>query len=34
MFDGRIVEEGSYDLAERIQKNGYDWIAQKHTVTA
>lgn len=34
MFDGRIVEEGGYDLAEKIQKGGYDWIAQKHTVTA
>jgi Fe-S cluster assembly ATP-binding protein len=30
MFDGRIVEEGGFDLAEQIQREGYDWIATKH----
>lgn len=34
MFEGRIVEVGGFDLAEKIQKNGYDWIAAKHAVTA
>jgi Fe-S cluster assembly ATP-binding protein len=31
MFDGRIVEEGGFDLAEKIQKQGYDWVAEKYT---
>jgi len=31
MFDGRIVEEGGFDLAERIQAEGYDWVAEKYT---
>jgi len=30
MFAGRIVEEGGFDLAERIQRDGYDWIAEKY----
>ncbi|MEP7285672.1 MAG: Fe-S cluster assembly ATPase SufC [Chloroflexota bacterium] len=30
MFDGRIVEEGGFDLAEKIQAQGYDWIAEKY----
>jgi Fe-S cluster assembly ATP-binding protein len=35
MYDGRIVEEGGFELAQKIQDGGYDWIAQKHAaVTA
>jgi Fe-S cluster assembly ATP-binding protein len=30
MFEGRIVEEGGFDLAEKIQEQGYDWIAEKY----
>jgi len=30
MFEGRIVEEGNFDLAEKIQERGYDWIAEKY----
>jgi Fe-S cluster assembly ATP-binding protein len=30
MFDGRIVEEGGFELAEKIQTQGYDWVAEKY----
>ncbi len=30
MYQGRIVEEGGFDLAEKIQAQGYDWIAEKY----
>jgi len=30
MYDGRIVEEGGFDLAEKIQSQGYDWVAEKY----
>ena len=30
MFQGRIVESGGFDLAEKIQANGYDWVAEKY----
>lgn len=30
MYDGRVVEEGGFDLAERIQAQGYDWVAEKY----
>lgn len=30
MFEGRIVEEGGFDLAEKIQEQGYDWVAEKY----
>ncbi len=30
MFAGRIVEEGGFELAEKIQANGYDWVAEKY----
>jgi Fe-S cluster assembly ATP-binding protein len=30
MFEGRIVEEGGFELAEKIQAQGYDWIAEKY----
>lgn len=30
MFQGRIVESSGFDLAEKIQANGYDWVAEKY----
>jgi len=30
MFNGKIVEEGGFELAEKIQANGYDWVAEKY----
>jgi Fe-S cluster assembly ATP-binding protein len=30
MFEGHIVEEGGFELAEKIQKQGYDWVAEKY----
>lgn len=30
MFEGRVVESGGNELAEKIQKNGYDWVAEKY----
>lgn len=34
MYQGRVVEEGGFDLAEKIQKQGYDWIAEKYATLA
>jgi Fe-S cluster assembly ATP-binding protein len=33
MFEGQIVEEGGFDLAEKIQAEGYDWVAEKYGAT-
>ncbi len=33
MYNGRVVEEGGFELAEKIQANGYDWVAEKHATT-
>jgi len=30
MYEGRIVENGGFELAEKIQKNGYDWVVEKY----
>ena len=30
MFAGRVVESGGFDLAEKIQANGYDWVEAKY----
>ncbi len=30
MYEGRIVEEGGFDLAEKIQAQCYDWVAEKY----
>lgn len=30
MLNGRIVEEGGFDLAEKIQNQGYDWVVEKY----
>jgi Fe-S cluster assembly ATP-binding protein len=31
MFDGRIVESGGADLAERLEQQGYDWVREKYS---
>jgi len=31
MFDGRIVESGGADLAERLEREGYDWVREKYS---
>jgi Fe-S cluster assembly ATP-binding protein len=30
MYEGHIVEEGGFELAEKIQGQGYDWVAEKY----
>lgn len=30
MFDGRIVESGSEELAQQLEEHGYDWIREKY----
>ena len=30
MLDGRIVESGGADLAQRLEEKGYDWVREKH----
>jgi Fe-S cluster assembly ATP-binding protein len=30
MFDGRIVESGSADLAVKLEEQGYDWVREKY----
>ena len=30
MFAGRVVESGGFELAEKIQANGYDWVEAKY----
>jgi len=30
MFDGRIVESGSSDLALQLDEQGYDWVREKY----
>jgi Fe-S cluster assembly ATP-binding protein len=32
MFDGRVVENGGFELVERIQQQGYDWVVEKYAV--
>jgi Fe-S cluster assembly ATP-binding protein len=31
MYDGRIVESGGADLAERLEREGYDWVREKYS---
>jgi Fe-S cluster assembly ATP-binding protein len=33
MYEGRIVESGSADLALRLEREGYDWIREKYKAT-
>jgi Fe-S cluster assembly ATP-binding protein len=30
MYDGRVVENGGFELAEKIQEQGYDWVVEKY----
>lgn len=34
MFDGRIVESGSEELAQQLEEHGYDWIREKYGLVA
>jgi Fe-S cluster assembly ATPase SufC len=34
MIDGRIVKTGSHDLAERIEREGYDTIREETAALA
>jgi Fe-S cluster assembly ATP-binding protein len=34
MLDGRIAMSGGKDLAERIDKDGYDWVEREAAQTA
>jgi Fe-S cluster assembly ATP-binding protein len=29
MLDGRVVESGGPDLAERLEEHGYEWIRER-----
>jgi Fe-S cluster assembly ATP-binding protein len=31
LYDGRIAESGGADLAERLEREGYDWVRQKYS---
>jgi Fe-S cluster assembly ATP-binding protein len=31
MYDGRIAESGGADLAERLEREGYDWVRHKYS---
>jgi Fe-S cluster assembly ATP-binding protein len=34
MLDGRVVEEGSRELALELEQKGYDWVREKHELKA
>ena len=34
MFEGRIVESGGPELAKLLEKQGYDWVREKHNAVA
>ncbi len=34
MFEGRVVENGGPELSDKIQNNGYDWVAEKYGAPA
>lgn len=34
MFEGRIVESGTADLALRLEQEGYDWVREKYAAVA
>jgi Fe-S cluster assembly ATP-binding protein len=31
LYEGRIAESGGADLAERLEREGYDWVRQKYS---
>jgi Fe-S cluster assembly ATPase SufC len=34
MLDGRIVMSGGRELAEKIDRDGYDWVERENAATA
>jgi Fe-S cluster assembly ATP-binding protein len=34
MLDGRIVEEGGGELADKLEERGYEWVRERHEVKA
>ena len=33
LVDGKIVEEGGYELVEKVDTEGYEWVFTKHNIT-
>lgn len=33
LVDGKIVEEGGYELVEKVDSEGYEWVFTKHNIT-
>lgn len=33
LIDGKIIEEGGYDLVSRVDNEGYEWVLDKHHIT-
>ncbi len=33
LMDGKIVERGGYELVEKIDQEGYEWLIEKHGIT-
>ena len=33
LIDGKIVEEGGYDLVNKVDNEGYEWVLTKHNIT-
>lgn len=33
LIDGKIVEQGGYELVEKIDTQGYEWLLQKYNIT-
>ncbi|MDD3049140.1 MAG: Fe-S cluster assembly ATPase SufC [Bacilli bacterium] len=33
LIDGKIVEEGGYELVNRVNNEGYEWVLDKHGIT-
>lgn len=34
LVDGKIVEEGGYELVNKVDNEGYEWVFEKHHITA
>lgn len=32
MMDGRIVESGTHELSEKLEREGYEWLREKHGI--
>lgn len=33
LIDGKIVEEGGYELVNKVDNEGYEWVLEKHNIT-